>query len=106
MGIIEVTTTVASQEQAQSLARLLVEQGLAACVQITGPVCSIYRWQGEICEEQEFRCVMKSSQALARELMEAIAKQHPYDTPEILVVEVAECSASYAQWLHAQLKSV
>ena len=57
---IELTTTTATEDEALQLARLLVDQRLAACVQVSGPIRSIYRWQGEVCEAVEFRCSIKS----------------------------------------------
>jgi periplasmic divalent cation tolerance protein len=103
--IVELTTTVETEDQAQTLARALVEERLAACVQITGPIQSIYRWQGQICEGSEFRCTVKSKKELTPSLLTAITQQHPYETPEILVVDVADCAEDYAAWLVAQLRA-
>ena len=104
--IVEVTTTVGSPAAAQELAKQIVTARLAACVQIDGPVQSIYRWQGEICESQEWRCTMKTLANLTQPLIEAINHQHPYDVPEILVLPVESCAPAYAQWLVEQVNGI
>ena len=101
--LIELTTTTESAEQAESLARLLVERRLAACVQIAGPIRSIYRWRGEIQVATEYRLTVKSLAGLARRLTDAIREHHPYETPELLTVAIADASPDYAEWLRAQL---
>lgn len=102
---IEVTTTTESKEQASELARLLVENRLAACVQVAGPIQSTYRWNGEICCGEEFRCTAKSTKTLLGEITEFIQRWHPYDVPEILVSEVTSSSQAYATWILQQLES-
>ena len=102
--IIELTTTTETQAQAQLLARQLVDSRLAACVQITGPIDSIYRWQGQVCEAREYRCTVKSIKRLSQQLVQEVVRQHPYETPEILVVDIAHCSDAYAQWLVSQVR--
>ncbi len=102
---IELTTTTATEQEAQRLARLLVEQRLASCVQVTGPVHSVYRWQGEICQATEFQCNVKSLATLTDRLVQAVRQAHSYDTPQIVVLPVVDCDADYAQWWRAQLES-
>jgi periplasmic divalent cation tolerance protein len=101
--IIEVTTTTETHEQATQIARTLVEARLAACVQVTGPIQSIYRWQGAICETSEFRCTIKSCKRLTARLIDCIARHHPYETPEILITDITSGSSSYATWLDEQV---
>lgn len=101
---IQVLTTVPSQEQAAQIARILVEQRLAACVQVLGPITSTYRWQGAIETAQEWLCLAKTAKALYPQLEEAIRRAHPYQVPEILAVQVAAASADYLAWLAAELK--
>ena len=102
--IIELTTTTDTPATAEELARLLVQSRLAACVQITGPIHSIYRWQGEICTAAEYRCTVKSLRRMTEQLIQLVLRHHPYDTPEILVTTVSECSEGYANWLEEQLE--
>ncbi|MDX1926052.1 MAG: divalent-cation tolerance protein CutA [Pirellulaceae bacterium] len=101
--IVEVTTTVESEQAATTLARQIVTARLAACVQIDGPLLSIYRWKDEVCEAQEWRCTIKTLASSAPQLVHFINEAHPYDVPEILVIEVHSSSAAYAQWLAEQV---
>lgn len=101
-NIVELTTTVETRQQAESLAKKMLELHLAACIQLT-PVQSIYRWQGELCESEEIRCTMKSSKSMQLKLVASIQENHPYDVPEILVVEVADAGSDYETWLLEQL---
>lgn len=101
-NIVELTTTVETREQAESLAKKVLELRLAACIQHT-PIQSLYRWQGEVCESEEIRCTMKSSKQMQSKLVAAIQENHPYDVPEILVVEVADAGPDYKEWLLDQL---
>ncbi len=102
-GIIELTTTLETEEQAAQLAELLVTSRLAACVQITGPIVSVYRWQGQTCKASEYRCTAKSIGQLAGKLIQTVTDHHPYTVPEILITDVADCSEPYADWLRAQI---
>lgn len=102
-SLIEVTTTLGCQEDARTLASKLIAARLAACVQIDGPIESVYRWQGQVQCEPEWRCTMKSIEELQDKLLAFIDEHHPYDVPEILVHSVAGVSDSYAAWLQEQV---
>jgi periplasmic divalent cation tolerance protein len=102
--ICTVSTTVSSIEQAKQLARMLVDSRLVACVQIDGPIESIYRWQGEVQDDCEFRLVCKTLPSMVGSLIDSLRSQHPYDVPELLVLR-CECSAQYARWLADQVSS-
>jgi periplasmic divalent cation tolerance protein len=104
-NVIEVTTTLDSDHAARHLSDLIVTARLAACVQITGPIQSLYRWQGEICQAQEWRCTMKSLESVADKLVQFIQSNHPYEVPEILVCVVQSPSESYFNWLTEQIAS-
>ena len=101
---IQVTTTVAVQEEADTLARLVLTKRLAACVQIT-PCRSLYHWQGTIEQDDELKLVMKSSVKLYPLLEKFILDRHPYDTPEILATPVQLCNSGYLDWLTGELKA-
>jgi periplasmic divalent cation tolerance protein len=96
---IQVVTTVARREDAETIARTLVEERLAACVQIIGPVTSIYRWQGKIESAQEWQCWAKSRQDHYDRMEETIRRLHPYTVPEILVMPVSAGGSDYLTWL-------
>lgn len=97
-----VLTTVGSESDAEALARSIVEARLAACVQVVGPIRSVYRWQGQVCAEQEWRCEAKTTAERVDALIAFIAAGHPYELPEIVVVELAAGSPAYLDWLAAE----
>ena len=97
--VIQIVTTTETYADAEAMARYLVEQGLAACAQVGGPITSIYRWQGQVQRAMEWQCVIKTRAALYEQVAEAIRAHHPYDTPEILATPVARGSAAYIDWV-------
>ncbi len=100
---LQVITTVATREVADKIAASLVDQRLAACVQVIGPITSTYRWQGAMETSQEWLCLAKSRRDLYRPLEEAIRQVHPYQVPEILAIPVIAGSAAYLAWLDASV---
>jgi periplasmic divalent cation tolerance protein len=93
-----VLTTVGSQEAASSLARRLVEAGLAACVQLI-PIESVYRWEGEVVEEGEVLLLVKIRRARYDDVEQAILDGHPYETPEVVMLPVEAGLPAYLSWL-------
>jgi periplasmic divalent cation tolerance protein len=102
---IQVVTTTDSREDADRIARALVEQRVAGCVQILGPISSTYRWQGEIETAEEWLCLIKSRRDRYPDLEQAIQELHSYDVPEILATPVVAGSAAYLQWLADELRA-
>jgi periplasmic divalent cation tolerance protein len=100
-----VLTTVEKQEDGERLARLLVERGLAACVQVLPPMISIYRWQGIIERASELLLLIKTTRLTYPELEAAIKQNHPYQTPEIIALPVETGSGDYLSWLTGSVKS-
>lgn len=96
---IQISTTAASEEEANAIARLLVEKRLAACVQVIGPITSHYRWQGKIETAGEYLCLAKSTAALYPEIEEAIQATHSYEVPEIIAIPCLAGSKEYLAWL-------
>ena len=99
---VQVVTTAERQEDARKIADLLIEKRLAACVQIVGPVTSVYRWQGKVESAQEWQCLIKTRHALFDDVAEAICKVHPYEVPEIIAVPIVAGSRDYLRWLEEQ----
>ena len=97
-----VTTTTAHREDAQRIAREVIDRQLAACVQISGPIESYYRWKGEVECDQEWVCSLKTSARCYDDLELTLRQLHPYDEPQILAVEVERGSKGYLQWLNDQ----
>jgi periplasmic divalent cation tolerance protein len=98
-------TTVGNREDAGRLARGLVETGLAACVQIDGPITSHYVWQGQVETAEEFRLTAKFIPARASAVETWLKAQHPYDTPEWIVVRAEYVAEKYLSWARANCTS-
>ncbi len=88
---------------AEELAAALVERRLAACVQITGPMTSVYRWQDSINKDQEFSLCCKTSSGRLAHLIDYFQAHHPYELPEVLVSS-AQATPEYARWLQDQVE--
>lgn len=86
-------------DDANRIAASLIEQSVAACVQIDGPMQSHYQWQGKTCCDTEYRLTIKSTRAAWEGLERAIQKTHPYDEPQIIAMPVIEASTGYAAWV-------
>jgi uncharacterized protein involved in tolerance to divalent cations len=94
-----VLTTTGSSEEAQRIASALVEQRLAACVNIISGVESVYRWQGKIDVTRECLLVIKTTEAAFASLRDAIQKIHSYEVPEILSIPIESGSDAYLRWI-------
>jgi periplasmic divalent cation tolerance protein len=101
LDILSVTTTVGSPAAATALAHEILAQRLAACVQLEPGITSLYRWQGELCEETEVRLVIKSLPGCAAALQALFAKHHPYEVPQFLAQRMS-ASPAYANWARAE----
>jgi periplasmic divalent cation tolerance protein len=102
---IQVLTTTPTKENAQAVARALLEAKLAACVQIAGPIESSYWWEGKIETASEWHCLAKSRMHLFDQVESAIRAVHPYEVPEILVIRIEAGNAAYLDWLSSALES-
>jgi periplasmic divalent cation tolerance protein len=100
---IIVFSTCGSSEEAHRVARALVEARLAACVNIGGPVESVYRWQGAIETAQEWNLTIKSRRDLFPKVQAELARSHSYEVPEVLALPVVDGSEGYLSWLDAEL---
>jgi periplasmic divalent cation tolerance protein len=105
MAVLLVYVTFPDGEIARQIGSGLVAEQLAACVNLCPGVTSIYRWQGEVESAEEVLAIFKTDRACYPALQQAIKRQHPYEVPEIIAVEVAEGSPEYLQWLGGQLRS-
>lgn len=103
-GLIQVVTTAGEKQVAQSIAAELVAQRLAACVQVSGPVTSTYRWQGEVETAEEWLCTAKTTRSLFGEVERVVHELHPYDTPELIATAIVAASGAYEAWLREQVR--
>ena len=92
-------TTTDSAEEAERLARVLVDARLAACVQIGGPVRSVFRWEGALSVEPEWQLWLKTDAARVDDLTARLVAEHSYDVPEVLVLPVLGGHAPYVAWV-------
>jgi periplasmic divalent cation tolerance protein len=99
MDALLVITNLPDAASAQTLALSLVEQRLAACVNILAPCRSVYRWQGKIELAEEVPLLIKTTTTRYAELEQAIVKQHPYELPEIIAVPLAKGLPAYLDWI-------
>ena len=101
---IQVTTATATRMDAVRIADILVGKRLAACVQVVGPIISVYWWKGKIEKAEEWLCLLKTGKELYADIEAAIREAHPYEVPEILAVPVIEGSKAYLSWMSSELK--
>jgi periplasmic divalent cation tolerance protein len=98
--LVVVLCTVPDAETGASLARTVVDERLAACVNIVPGVRSIYSWKGEIQDDGEVLLLVKTRESLFGALRERLASLHPYDVPEIVALQAASCHGPYLDWVH------
>jgi len=96
-GIVFITAS--SQEEAGAIAAQLVNDRLAACVQIVPQIESIYWWEGRVCHDQERLLLAKTTRALFAELSAAVRKLHSYTVPEIVFVPIQDGHQDYLRWI-------
>jgi periplasmic divalent cation tolerance protein len=94
-----VLVTCGSEEEAEKIANSLIEERLAACVNIISPVRSIYRWEGKIWDEKEWMLIIKTRKKRFEDLEKKVKSLHSYSVPEIIVLPIVKGSASYLKWL-------
>jgi periplasmic divalent cation tolerance protein len=104
-GVILVFTTMPDDDRADALARTLVEERLAACVSVHGPMISVYRWNGQVERDPERQLVIKTTRDRLAALDARLRALHPYELPEFIVVPVDEGSAAYLQWVADETQS-
>ena len=87
--------------EAKRLARFVVDECGAACVNLIGPIVSVYRWQDKLCEDEEITLVIKVAAARAQALVDALVEAHPYELPEVVSLSVDEALSytPYVQWV-------
>ena len=103
-NFIQVFITINDRTKAKEIAETLLNKKLAACVQISGPATSLYRWEGKIVEDEEWLLIAKSSREHYGELEEQVKKVHVYEVPEILAVPVENGNEDYLNWLSRELR--
>ena len=99
-----ILSTACSKDEALQISRALVERRLAACVNLVGPIESIYRWKGEVESAQEVLMLIKTESARFEEVRDAIKQLHSYEVPEVVEVSVENGSADYLKWMSESVR--
>lgn len=95
-----VLNTCPNRTTGEQIARQLVEQRLAACVNLVDRITSIYRWEDGIEEEQETLLIIKTEKTCYPSLEKTLQELHPYEVPEIIQLPITNGSTSYLEWIH------
>ncbi len=98
-----VISTAKSRVEAEKLAHLMVERRLAACAQVSGPIKSVYWWQGKVESHPEWKCIWKTTGSRYEALESAIVEAHSYDVPQIVAIPIEKGSRDYLNWLEETL---
>ena len=101
--VVEIRTTFPRQDDALACAERLVRERFAACVQVDGPITSVYHWEGSVETAEEFRCTCKTSRRRAPDCTAAILGLHGYRTPELIVTE-SSATPAYAAWVRSSVE--
>ena len=99
-----VLSTAGSREEAQKIAQALVERGLAACVNVAGPIESVYRWQGKVERATEFLLFIKTTTGRCAEVQAVIRELHSYELPECIEVAIEGGSSEYLDWIAGSVR--
>lgn len=100
-----VLTTAGSQQEAQKIAEALVEQRLAACVNIISGMHSVYRWQGKVEQADEWLLIIKTTESASAQLKDTITRLHSYKVPECIVLSIEDGTPAYLDWIGESVKS-
>jgi len=101
---IIVLVTTSSREEAEKIAKILLEERLVACANIIGPMHSLFWWQGKIDEAKEHLILMKTRKDLFGKVSERVKTLHSYQVPEIIATPIIEGSKDYLKWLDESLR--
>jgi periplasmic divalent cation tolerance protein len=103
MSVVSVYVIFANPEEAERIGRVVVEERLAACINVLGPCRSIYRWQGDVETADETPAILKTTAEAADALISRIAGLHSYDVPCIAVWPIDKLLLSYAEWVEQSI---
>jgi periplasmic divalent cation tolerance protein len=102
---IAVLVTVGSGEEAERIAEAVVVERLAACVNITGPITSIYHWQGRVERSQEWLLIIKTRAGVFGQLETRVKSLHSYQNPEVIALPISAGTAAYLDWLRGETRA-
>ncbi len=96
---VVILTTVPADNRGEAIGQALVDERLAACVNLLPPMTSIYRWRGSVEREMERQMIVKTTRNRVPAVQARLAALHPYEVPEFLVLSVADSSSAYFEWV-------
>jgi periplasmic divalent cation tolerance protein len=96
---VVVLTTLPADADGAAFGRSLVDERLAACVNLLAPMESVYRWEGQVEQERERQVIIKTSRARLSDLWDRVRELHPYEVPEFLVLTIADGNEAYLRWV-------
>ena len=99
-----VLSTAANEEEARIIASALVEKRLAACVNILGPIQSIYRWKDAVEDSQEYLLLIKTTASMFPKLRDELKSLHSYEVPECIVINIEDGLPAYLEWIGESVK--
>jgi periplasmic divalent cation tolerance protein len=94
-----VCTTINDRQQAENIARALLEARLVACINVLGPYTSLYTWQGKLERDTEYLLLMKTTAACEAAVMARLQEIHPYEVPEVIVLPIVHGAPAYLHWI-------
>lgn len=100
--VLAAFSTFPSADKAAEVARTLVTEGLAACVNLVGPVRSIYRWKGEVSDDQEVLAIIKTTRGRFDAMKERLVALHPYEVAEVIALPVEAGHMPYLAWVESE----
>lgn len=101
-----VSTTTGTKEVAERIAIELMDRRLAACIQISGPISSTYRWQGKVETTDEWLCTIKTGEAQVSAIEQVLKEMHPYEVPELIATPIVAGSKAYLEWMEGELAAL
>ncbi len=104
MSVCTAYVVFADVAEAMRIGRTVVEERLAACINILGPCTSIYWWDGEVAQSDEAPALLKTTLTRADALVERLSELHSYETPAIVVWPIERLSAAYGDWVESKLR--
>lgn len=102
--LLLVSTTFDKKEDAERIGELLLDRRLIACAHISGPITSIYRWQGKVNNASEYTLSMKTTKEHWQALQDILVQEHPYELPEIVGQEIPYVSHAYYDWVRGEVQ--
>lgn len=102
--LLQVATTHDDRAKAQALARSAVRARTAACAQVSGPITSVYWWDGDVAEDEEWVVTFKTTRGRLRALQKHVEGEHEYDVPELVATPIVEGSAEYLAWVREETR--